>query len=109
VFSRRERDYLRSVLGPGEAAGAWGDGSPPSLGYRRKLRWSIRRKAERAAVDWELLAAAARKEKDLLSIAPPDRARAIPLYREPLAAAFESLGRRLRRRRRDLGKGGAGP
>ncbi|HTT72971.1 MAG TPA: hypothetical protein VMG99_02310 [Thermoplasmata archaeon] len=93
MFSRREREYLRRLAHPGVPAPTR-DADLPSPVYRRKLRWSVRRKAGAALDDWELLAAASRVEPRLLSSAPESDQ--VPVHAEPIAAAIQYVARHLR-------------
>jgi hypothetical protein len=103
MFSRRERDFLKALVRSGSAGGTSRfelEDSFPNPIYRRKLLWGIRRKAARAAEDWELYARAARAESRVLpelgASGPP------PLATEPMAAlarSFRSLLKVTRRSR----------
>jgi len=98
MFSPREREYLAFLVRSSRErpAGPRGLFSPA---YRRKLQWSIRRKASRAVADWELLAAAARAETKLIPRpAEPDRSE-VPVHAEPIAAAVRYLHQKIRRGR----------
>ncbi len=106
MFSRKERDYLFTVVTATRA----GTAMEPSLAarfpnrtYRRKLLWSIRRKAIRAAADWQLYTEAAGTEKRILpgGIVSSDRLR--PVYSDPIfVPAMRQLERGFARLRRSL-------
>lgn len=96
MFSRRERDYLRSLASTDSPGSAFG-GNLPSPGYRRKLEWSIRRKAVRVAADVELLGAAVEREPRLVGLETGRVPNQLPLYREPFAVLVHSLDELLRR------------
>ena len=91
VFSRRERDYLHTLfqLPPGERDLP---GAPWTPGYRRKLQWSIRRKAYRAMADLELLVAAAEREPRTIAAQSPSRdATSVPVYTDPFVTAIRAV------------------
>lgn len=93
LFSRREHDFLVALVrskATRDASRRYLLRSFPNPIYRRKMLWGIRRKARRAAADWDLYLRAATVECKVLPGAvdsePP------PLATEPLV----SLGRGVR-------------
>ena len=91
VFSRRERDYLRTLVEVRP-----GDRDAPSTlwtpGYRRKLQWSIRRKAHSAIADLELLVAAAEREPRTITAQSASReAPPVPVYTDPFVTAIRAV------------------
>ena len=90
MFSRREREYLQR-LADGLADRPDASGRPLSPGYRRKLLWSIRRKASRAISDWELYLSAVRREPRVLAPPPPEGGASIPLYTEPFVTLIRGM------------------
>ncbi|MGI0129293.1 MAG: hypothetical protein ACREDE_03300 [Thermoplasmata archaeon] len=92
MFSRTERDFLTMIVrsaDEGDAAQGALVTAFPNPTYRRKLLWGIRRKATKAASDWELYARAARVELKVLpgtltSATPPLRA-------DPLVTALRGV------------------
>ncbi len=97
MFSRRERDYLRALVQfpPGEPDLPT---TPWTPGYRRKLQWSIRRKAYRAIADLELLVAAAEREPRTIAAQSPLRdATSVPVYTDPFVTAIRAVNSTLAR------------
>jgi hypothetical protein len=108
VFSRKERDYLLTIV---QASRRGADPERrlvarfPNPVYRRKLLWSIRAKAERALTDWNLYHEAAATEPRILPqrLDPPDVA--LPVYSDPLfVPAMRGLERGFARLRRSIKK-----
>lgn len=89
-----EREYLRLLADPRKGSVAT-EARFPNPVYRRKLQWSVRRKAARAFEDWNLLARAAQREPRLVTVAE-EPSESVPLYSEPIARLIGRLGRALR-------------
>lgn len=96
MFSRKEREYLQRVL----------EARPPSPsaaelglapGYRRKLKWSIRRKASRALTDWQLYASALEADPKGLALRRPPEQASVPLTTDPFVTASRAVASALRR------------
>ena len=96
MFSRREREYLRWVAD--RMRSETRSGAPEvSPGYRRKLEWSIRRKASRAFSDWELYVSAAEHDPRVLAVQGPSGPGEVPLYADPFVVAMRAVASSLRR------------
>ncbi len=101
VFSRAEREYLRQVTaGPEAGTQRRLEASFPNPAYRRKLRWGIRHKAERALADCRLYAEAARRQQALVPRGPDTSDGTPPLYTDPIVVLLGALRRRFPRRGR---------
>jgi hypothetical protein len=95
VFSRKEREFLKLLTeGSDNELSNELMAQFPNPGYRRRLLWTIRRKAAAAARDWALYSQAADRENRVLPA--PDRSEEppVPRYTEPLAALVERLSSR---------------
>ena len=84
MLSRAEREFLGAMLAApvtGKLPRGHAPGPSPSPAYRRKLLWSIRRKLDRAARDWQLVRRAAEVESRVLPPArgPVPRLGALPM------------------------------
>jgi hypothetical protein len=89
MFSRAELLYLTTVS-EGDTAG-WErriEERFPNPAYRRKIRWGIRRKAQRSSDEWSLFLAAAERDG---SLRPRDTSQGSPPVYEDLLV--ELLGR----------------
>jgi len=105
MFSRAEREYLETLLaGPVDEAEARLERGFPNPTYRRKLRWGIRRKASASLQDWELYAAAATRERRLVTAATRS-GDAPPALADPLASFLAEVRGALRRSGRRLPPG----
>lgn len=94
MFSTREREYLRRVADGLDDGAA---GSDISAGYRRKLQWSIRRKASRALSDWELYVSALEHDPRVAAPYTAERGGAVPTYTDPFITAARVVSSSLRR------------
>jgi len=101
MFSPRERDFLELLVrsrAPHPGRGGELLMRFPNPIYRRKLLWGIRRKAARAAGDWELYVRVARIDPRVL---PESGRNAVPpLAVDPLVALGPTLRSVLRVGRR---------
>lgn len=97
MFSRTERQFLELLVG-GAATGRSAEESVsrrfPRAGYRRKLLWSIRRKATDGLEEWTLYAKAAKVEPRLRPDRHPPTSAEHPVFEDSIAA----LVRRIRGR-----------
>ena len=106
LFSRREREFLVALSQSQSGSGA----EPqklvvafPNPIYRRKMMWGIRRKAARAAADWELYLRAATVDGKIVpgGIQPE----LPPLAADPLV----TIARRVRRALRTTARANVDP
>jgi hypothetical protein len=90
MFSRAERQFLVALAEPGAPAGRL-DAEFPSLAYRRKLQWSIRKKVKSSLGDWELYARAAQLDSRLLPFDPRPGAVRPPEFSDPIVTVLRGL------------------
>jgi hypothetical protein len=95
MFSRKERDFLHSVVRDGRESSTEVVAAFPNPIYRRKLAWGIRHKAARALADWELYAEAARVNPKVLPVAGSTDGPTPPLFADPFLTFLRGIrGRR---------------